>query len=635
MTTWSLRWGRSQCLYRAAPYHVIRNPNTGLHEMVWSWRDRPDGATSPELVRDALRREFRQYAVPPVDPNGIGTMRLDLRTLEDAETDHVQTLLYPTAFVCDACGHIVAEDPGSSPTDHADAVQRLGRRLPPNMVCGLNGCRGRLRQWRTLTVHECGEILHLPTSWAVRCNVRAHGNDHLHFLDHGSERTSSWEVVCRGGGCNGGRRSGAFYLSHPNCPLTGRIQNPPPNFAQYSTGPIQKATNFLPKVIHILNSNRSESAPPAGSPQASAVALGTLGLAEAFTEFDQHGGARNWINNYAPAGHARHGDGRALQILRGMPQTPEILASIQQLEGESRAAPDLTRNPLFVDLVNRGSYVHEAAAASIYLQSGRSRAINDFRNDSATHETTRSALAAAATLQTDLGFRQIRHVEDIALTNVLVGYTRGDYDPTRVRLQMYLRSQGAQNVYQMYTNTVETEGIFVQLDPTKTLRWLASRDLQGVTVANTFTQDLFELQTRFLEDALPSFQSPTDQWTGHHFGLLHTVSHLLIRAIAEHGDLDQEAMSEAVYPYQNGFLVYANQSTDFKLEGLALTFEHELDRVLRGLRDQARRCIYDPQCSANMGSCHGCVQVAEFSCENFNRILDRRLAVGRNRGFWD
>ena len=65
-----------------------------------------------------------------------------------------------------------------------------------------------------------------------------------------------------------------------------------------------------------------------------------------------------------------------------------------------------------------------------------------------------------------------------------------------------------------------------------------------------------------------------------------------------------------------------------------------LEPVVRRAIESARWCSADPVCmemgdsggqgpdSCNLAACHNCALVPETACEEFNRFLDRGLAVG-------
>jgi hypothetical protein len=640
----TLDWGRNQCLYRAAPDHVIYNPNTHLHEQVLAWKTSIDSVTNPNLVKEALGRELSKYPenLRPIPLDRISTTYFELRTLELEHGDGIRTVLFPVAFYCSSCGKLESAAPGNTEREKRTAIQRLRLSINGARVCPRERCRGRLLQWNLLTVHECGEMIHLPTDFRAKC--RLHGFTSLYFDRHGSERTADWEIVCREAGCT--TRHGAydtFYARHGGCPLEplladARFDDERARRLRFSSGPIQRATNFIAKVVRILNSDQLEGAPPPGSSQSVAVCAGALGIASAFTGFRPDGGLRSWVDSFN-AGQSTASSSKAELLKLASRVTDEALRNelLRTIQGDLASQGVLT-DPLFLDLTRDRDYVMQAASVATFKDS-RSTTIEKVLGDATLAAEDARQLREASVLARDLSLTEVRHVRDVTLTSCLIGYTRGDYDPTRVRLLLYQTSDARHRVkYRIYTNTVKTEGIFIQLDPTKTLTWLNSQTESAarITAANTFTEDLFSLQRRFMPTALTPFSPPTDEWSGLHYGLIHTISHLLVQALSEYTGQETQGMAEHLMPYQNSFMVYVNQSTDFSLEGLALAFEHSLLDVLKDTRSGAETCPYNPECEERSPSaCHGCVQLPETSCEFFNRLLNRQYAEpGRLRGFW-
>ena len=265
-----------------------------------------------------------------------------------------------------------------------------------------------------------------------------------------------------------------------------------------------------------------------------------------------------------------------------------------------------------------------------------SSSVQDKLDDPTLHPDNLKQLRDAEGKTKKLRFSSLRHVEDIALTSCLVGYTRGDYDPNRVILQLYVSSRRAGPLtYTVYTGTVRTEGIFVQLDPSETLNWISR--VTGIDAAKKgdFTSDLFEIQKRYAPSSVKLFHGSEDPWSRTQYVLLHTVSHLMIKALGKFSGLEQEGLTERIYPYQNGFVVYSNQNTDFSLGGLSMAFEHNLADILDVMVQDSEVCPYNPECETQYGACPACIYVAEISCENFNRVLDRRrLAPSKVDSFW-
>lgn len=614
-------------MYRAAPNSVIFNPLTGMHEIILPWIGAVDSETNKSLVREAISAELEKYAVTSIPRNLVKTMKLDLRTL-----DYIQTVLYPTAFYCQSCGKLTAEDPGTDQRSRLEATRRLKRRLPKGLVCE---CGGRLIQWRWSTVHTCGDMIQVPTHFATKC--RLHQDKFLYFGGHGSERISDWEIKCKAPGCDHKVGYEAFFRLHSNCALretfgTGKEAN---RLLKYATSPIQKATNFNPKILKILNSDQLSNLPRAGTKDASGLALGALRAEGYFSHFSLGAGMDAWKERFEPKGAAP--DPRvqlALEVAKTIPDKAARDRMIAALTPTSKSEGILDE-PDFERLIRRYDYLSEAAALAAYQDRGNSIDINDLVSDPSTAPETRKQLDEASRTATRLRIIGLRHVDEITLTSCLVGYTRGDYEPERVVLQFYVDQRASGEVaYRVYTKTVKTEGIFLQLNPSKVLEWVSKAT--GINVAPTgdFATDLFNLQRRY-DPSVRVFQGPQDPWSRTYYRLLHTISHLLIRALGQFSGLEQEGLTEKIYPFQSGLLVFSNQDTEFSLGGLAMAFEHHLSDILQSMMSEAEICPYNPECETTYGACPACIYVSETSCENFNRPLDRReVTTSREEAFW-
>jgi hypothetical protein len=134
-------------------------------------------------------------------------------------------------------------------------------------------------------------------------------------------------------------------------------------------------------------------------------------------------------------------------------------------------------------------------------------------------------------------------------------------------------------------------------------------------------------------------------WPGARYLALHTLSHLLIRAIALECGYSAASLSERIYtgtdddPRRGGILIYtAVPDAEGTLGGLVSLAEREpLIRLTRRALVDARHCSSDPLCAERLprdpadflhgAACHVCLFVSETTCERGNRFLDRRFVV--------
>ena len=134
--------------------------------------------------------------------------------------------------------------------------------------------------------------------------------------------------------------------------------------------------------------------------------------------------------------------------------------------------------------------------------------------------------------------------------------------------------------------------------------------------------------------------------------LLHTFAHLLLRNTAFEAGYSTSALRERLYvtksgkgPAMAGVLIYtAAGDSEGTLGGLVRMGESpRLGRLLDMSITSAQWCSFDPVCAAHPGqgpdglslaACHACSLTPETSCEVMNRLLDRRLLIDPEFGFF-
>ncbi len=239
-------------------------------------------------------------------------------------------------------------------------------------------------------------------------------------------------------------------------------------------------------------------------------------------------------------------------------------------------------------------------------------------------------------------FSDVLQAERLREVRALVGFTRLDApdpdDPglvTRVNL-----GRGATTW--VPASEVRGEGIFLRVDEAVMTAWeqsvaetdqmLAHRDAYGRFRHNRYS------------DRLPGNFDPLHGWPGPRYIALHTISHLLIRAIALECGYSSASLSERIYSATGndpraGILIYtAVPDAEGTLGGLvSLAEPPTLQRLVRRAFTDATRCSSDPLCAERLpqspadflhgAACHVCLFVSETSCERGNRFLDRRLVV--------
>ncbi len=185
---------------------------------------------------------------------------------------------------------------------------------------------------------------------------------------------------------------------------------------------------------------------------------------------------------------------------------------------------------------------------------------------------------------------------------------------------------------------IRGEGVFIELDQARLEAWEQR-------------EAVLEREAKLRAGFLARFPKATEQgidFPGARFYLLHTLSHLLITQLSLTCGYAASAIRERIYCSLRG------ADTKVSMAGILLsTGSAGSEGTLGGLVEQGRRiefhltealrranlCSHDPVCARHSPSsgipgrsllgaaCHGCLFIAECSCERANQYLDRGLVV--------
>jgi hypothetical protein len=182
------------------------------------------------------------------------------------------------------------------------------------------------------------------------------------------------------------------------------------------------------------------------------------------------------------------------------------------------------------------------------------------------------------------------------------------------------------------------EGIFIHFDEEAIARWLQNKAQQR---NEKLLAGYGHWQKRFGGKA--------PQYPGTPYVLLHSISHALMAEIAVECGYPASSLKERVYALSGsrgggdfdrcGILIYtASAGAQGTLGGLVATAPR-FARILRGALERLRICSNDPVCAdhepddrsgdraTHGAACHGCLLIAETSCEIRNLFLDRCLLL--------
>lgn len=123
--------------------------------------------------------------------------------------------------------------------------------------------------------------------------------------------------------------------------------------------------------------------------------------------------------------------------------------------------------------------------------------------------------------------------------------------------------------------------------------------------------------------------------------MLHSLSHLLITAVSLECGYPASSIRERIYAGNAGYgiLLYTGTSDAEGTLGGLVEVGHRIAYHLHNALELGRLCSNDPVCAQHDprntherrflhgAACHGCLLIAETSCEQYNDFLDRALVV--------
>jgi hypothetical protein len=183
---------------------------------------------------------------------------------------------------------------------------------------------------------------------------------------------------------------------------------------------------------------------------------------------------------------------------------------------------------------------------------------------------------------------------------------------------------------------VRGEGVFIQLSEEAVQKW---EEKGAVKERADELLHGYEMWSRTVKYAPP--------FPGVRFYMLHSLAHLLATAISLECGYSSSAIRERIYcgpsakdptPMAAILLMTGSTGTEGTLGGL-VEQGRKLRAHLQHAYDLGTLCSNDPVCAGHSpfedpaerwlegAACHGCLFIAECSCERFNRYLDRSLVV--------
>lgn len=246
------------------------------------------------------------------------------------------------------------------------------------------------------------------------------------------------------------------------------------------------------------------------------------------------------------------------------------------------------------------------------------------------------------------GIKSARVCDRIPFVSCSYGYTRVESE-WKEGVQLHALKEEKNGRKNIYATKLNTEGVLFEFDRKKIIQWLLANEIINADEAPNLDSEE-EIKIWFLNNIKPSLIHPfstidetASKETYYVYRLIHSISHLLIRAAADIGGLGKDSLSEYIFPGIPAVLIYCQNSQGFNLGSLFNTFEAYFDKWMNKAYTSAQKCIFDPICIERQKACTGCLFVNEVSCQHFNKDLDRALVVGhvdretqrKTTGFWE
>jgi hypothetical protein len=184
--------------------------------------------------------------------------------------------------------------------------------------------------------------------------------------------------------------------------------------------------------------------------------------------------------------------------------------------------------------------------------------------------------------------------------------------------------------------------------------WLPAVENRGEGVFVQFNKDAIDewANKQAVRDRRKQLEAGLQRWLAEHpkaqrsfpgmpYILLHSLSHLLITAVALECGYPASSIRERVYAVEAGYgiLLYTGTPDAEGTLGGLVEAGRTIARHLQTALELGELCSNDPVCAQHDpasrhecrflqgAACHGCLLIAETSCEQFNDFLDRALVV--------
>lgn len=226
-----------------------------------------------------------------------------------------------------------------------------------------------------------------------------------------------------------------------------------------------------------------------------------------------------------------------------------------------------------------------------------------------------------------LKIEDIRLVEDLRVVTssigVIIGINKFYEDDFVPHFMPFKENKNEKSIYAI-SHPSKTEGILFQLDPIELCKWLNDNQFESCEPSSK-------------DEALKYLQQLNDKSKEYEAveTLVHTFSHLLIKASSIYTGLDDTTCAELIFTRNASVLIYSTSNVN--IGGFEYAFRYSMPNWLSKMFNHAEECTMDSVCINEGGACFICMYVTDFVCSNFNKNLSRQALIGGNKyvkGFW-
>lgn len=224
---------------------------------------------------------------------------------------------------------------------------------------------------------------------------------------------------------------------------------------------------------------------------------------------------------------------------------------------------------------------------------------------------------------------EITYIDNIRLVSSTYGRVYGPvkhYDSSYVPHfePFWVDNRNKTAVYSL-SYPFQTEGIMIELDPSAIIQWLESNRVCTIDNNDRANPGLF----------LNKMNISSPEYT-YVKGLIHTISHILIKKSVLYTGLDEDSYGELLFPSNYSLIVYSTSTVN--IGGIDYLFKYHLPNWFSDLDTDSCDCVFDPACLGEVGACFNCLFLPEYVCSDFNTALSRNYLLGGGKnnlyGFW-